>query len=140
MSYSPNLQRWMDYFHSHDPALLEPMLADDVVFISPVVHTPQRGKRITSAYLLAAEKVLNNETFVYRRVFDCADRAVLEFELELDGVQVNGVDMVEWDAHGQITEFKVMVRPLKAVNKVHEKMGEMLAQMKGAAEKVAAEG
>lgn len=128
MNHSPNLQRWLDYFQSHDPAMLEPMLSEDVVFISPVVHTPQRGKRITAAYLHAADKVLNNESFVYRRFFDCGDRAVLEFELELDGVQVNGVDMVEWDAQGQITEFKVLVRPLKAVHKVHEKMGEMLQQ------------
>ena len=129
--HSPNLQRWFDWMagdHSADG--LAPLLADEVVFKSPVVHTPQGGKFITMGYLLAAGETLGNDSFRYTRVFDCADRAVLEFETEMDGIAVNGVDMIEWNGDGQITDFKVMVRPLKAVNAVHAAMGAMLAKMK----------
>ena len=129
--HSPNLQRWFDWMagdHSADG--LAPLLADEVVFKSPVVHTPQEGRFITMGYLLAAGETLGNESFRYTRVFDCADRAVLEFETEMDGIAVNGVDMIEWNGDGQITEFKVMVRPLQAINAVHAAMGAMLAKMK----------
>ena len=129
--YQPNLQSWFDYMmDGHDKNLLLEMLHDDVVFRSPVVHTPQEGKAITYAYLSAAGNTLGNGTFKYTRVFDCGDKAVLEFETEMDGIQVNGVDMIEWDADGKITDFKVMVRPLKAIQTVHAAMGKMLAQMK----------
>lgn len=131
--YSPNLKRWMDYFVSHDPAGLAPQLHDDCVFESPVVHTPQRGKPITMAYLLAAGDTLNNDSFTYTRVFDCETRAVIEFETEMNGIMVNGVDMIEWDDDGLITHFKVMVRPLKGMQTVHAAMGEMLAKMKAGA-------
>ena len=129
--YSPNLQRWMDWImedHSHDG--LAGQLHDDVVFKSPVVHTPQRGKAITLAYLTAAGDTLGNGTFTYTRIFDCSNKAVLEFETVMDGIQVNGVDMIEWDEDGQIVDFKVMVRPLKAIQTVHAAMGAMLQKMK----------
>ena len=129
--HSPNLQRWFDWMagdHSADG--LAPLLADEVVFKSPVVHTPHECRFITMGYLLAAGETLGNESFRYTRVFDCADRAVLEFETEMDGIAVNGVDMIEWNGDGQISEFKVMVRPLKAINAVHAAMGAMLAKMK----------
>jgi hypothetical protein len=128
--YSPWLQAWMDYFESHEPSRLQTLLHDDVVFHSPVVFTPQRGKAITMAYLGAAGKTLSNDQFRYIRVFDCGQRAVLEFETEMDGKYVNGLDMIEWDADGKITEFKVMVRPLQAMQTVHAAMGAMLAKMK----------
>ena len=129
--YQPNLQSWFDYMMGgHDRGLLLEMLHDEVVFRSPVVHTPQEGKAITFAYLSAAGNTLGNGTFKYTRVFDCGDKAVLEFETEMDGIQVNGIDMIEWDANGQITDFKVMVRPLKAIQTVHAAMGRMLEQMK----------
>lgn len=129
--YQPNLQAWFDYMMGgHDRNLLLEMLHDDVVFRSPVVHTPQEGKAITFAYLSAAGNTLGNGTFKYTRVFDCGDKAVLEFETEMDGIQVNGIDMIEWDEDGKITDFKVMVRPLKAIQTVHAAMGKMLAQMK----------
>lgn len=129
--YSKNVQRWMDYFHgSHSPAELSGMLHDDVVFQSPVVHTPQAGKAITMMYLGAAGQTLANDTFRYVRVFDCGDKAVLEFECEMDGIAVNGIDMIEWDADGLITGFKVMVRPLKGMQAVHGAMKAMLEQMK----------
>lgn len=133
--HSENLQRWMDYFHGgHDPSELSTMLRDDVVFKSPVVHTPQEGKAITMMYLGAAGQTLANDTFRYVRVFDCGDKAVLEFECEMDGVLVNGVDMIEWDAEGLIQDFKVMVRPLKGMQAVHAAMKAMLEQMKAGAQ------
>lgn len=109
------------------------LLADDAIFHSPVVHTPQAGKPIVMAYLMAAEKVLGNDSFRYVReiVDDGANMAMLEFTLELDGIQVNGVDIITWNDDGLIQDFKVMVRPLKAINKVWEEMGKMLEQMKG---------
>ncbi len=132
--YQPNLQSWFDYMmEGHDKNLLLDMLHDDVVFRSPVVHTPQEGKAITFAYLSAAGNTLGNGTFKYTRVFDCGDKAVLEFENVMDGIQVNGIDMIEWDADGKITDFKVMVRPLKGMQVVHAAMGKMLEQMKAQA-------
>ena len=128
-AYQPNLQRWMDYIASHDPTGLPPLLHDDVVFLSPIVHTPQRGKAITLAYLGAAGNTLANDSFHYTRIFDCGDKAVLEFETEMDDIHVNGIDMIEWDENGLITEFKVMVRPLKAIQMVHGQMKAMLEKM-----------
>lgn len=131
-TYSANLQRWMDYFHGdHSTEALSAILHDDVVFQSPIVHTPQRGKAITMMYLGAAGNTLGGDSFRYVRVFDCGDRAVLEFETEMDGVHVNGIDMIEWDGNGLITDFKVMVRPLKAIQTVHGAMKAMLEQMGG---------
>ena len=128
--HQPNLQGWFDYMMGgHNSQKLLDILHDDVVFRSPVVHTPQEGKEITFAYLSAAGNTLGNGTFKYVRVFDCGDRAVLEFETEMDGIQVNGVDMIEWDADGKITDFKVMVRPLKGMQAVHAAMKAMLEQM-----------
>jgi len=132
--YSAHLQRWFDWMESdHSPAGLSGQLANDVVFRSPVVHTPQEGKAITMAYLTAAGETLGGDTFRYVRAFDCGDKAVLEFECVMDGIQVNGVDMIEWNDDGQIVDFKVMVRPLKAIQTVHAAMGAMLAKMKAGA-------
>lgn len=131
---SPNTQAWLDWMltdHSADG--LSGILAENVVFKSPVVHTPQEGKAITMAYLLAAGETLGNDDFRYTRLFDCGDKAVLEFETVMDGILVNGVDMIEWNADGQIVDFKVMVRPLKAIQTVHAAMGAMLAKMKAGA-------
>ncbi len=131
--YSPNLQRWMDHIASHDPAGLPALLHEDVVFRSPIVHTPQKGRAITLQYLGAAGNTLANDSFRYTRVFDCGDRAVLEFESEMDGILVNGIDMIEWDETGLIVDFKVMVRPLKAIQTVHAAMKAMLEQIGSAA-------
>lgn len=127
---SANLQKWHDFTDSRDPKILRSQLAETVVFHSPVVHTPQRGKDITFAYLIAAIEVLGNEHFNYVREIESGNSAVLEFETELDGVHVNGVDMISWNEAGEIVDFKVMVRPLKAINALHAKMGEMLEAMK----------
>ncbi|MGB3455742.1 MAG: nuclear transport factor 2 family protein [Litorimonas sp.] len=128
------LQAWHAYTDAPTPDGLNALLHPDVVFHSPVVHTPQRGRPVTFAYLWAANETLGNESFEYLReiISSSGDghTAVLEFRTDMDGIAVNGVDMIEWDADRLITDFKVMVRPLQAVNKVHQMMGEMLARMK----------
>ena len=122
------LARWHDLVRRRDAAGLDDLLADDVVFHSPVVHTPQRDKRITQQYLAAAFQVLSNPGFRYVREVVGEHDAVLEFMVEIDGISVNGVDMIKWNDEGRIVEFKVMLRPLKAVNIIHQKMAEMLGQ------------
>ena len=118
---------WHKLAEQRDARGLDDLLADDAVFHSPVVHTPQVGKAITQKYLTAAFQVFFNETFRYVREVKGERDAVLEFQVELDGITVNGVDMIKWNDSGKITEFKVMLRPLKAVNLIHQKMGAMLA-------------
>lgn len=120
------IARWHRLVNARDASALDTLLAEDVVFHSPVVHTPQVGKSVTRAYLTAALAVFGNDSFRYRRELHGEHDAVLEFELELDGIAINGVDMIRWNAEGRITEFKVMLRPLKAVTLIHEKMAAML--------------
>lgn len=120
------IEAWHQLVQSSDAAALARLLADDVVFESPVVHTPQAGKAITLAYLSAAMQVLNNTSFRYRNQWFGAQSAVLEFESTVEGIVINGVDMISWNDAGQINHFKVMVRPLKAVNKLHELMARRL--------------
>jgi ketosteroid isomerase-like protein len=117
---------WHRLLADKDVRGLDALLADDAVFHSPVVHTPQVGKAITKAYLAAAFQVFGNDTFRYVREVRAEHDAVLEFELEIDGIAINGVDMIRWNAAGEISEFKVMLRPLKAVNLIHGKMAAML--------------
>ncbi|MFO1337777.1 MAG: nuclear transport factor 2 family protein [Burkholderiaceae bacterium] len=117
---------WHRLLATRDVKGLDALLAPDAVFHSPVVHTPQVGRPITKMYLAAAFAVFGNDTFHYVRELRGERDAVLEFELELDGIHVNGVDMIHWDDAGQVTEFKVMLRPLKAVNLIHQKMAAML--------------
>lgn len=121
------VRAWHEIIRTRDLSGLDDLLADDVVFHSPVVHTPQSGKSRTLPYLQAAFYVFLNDTFTYVREVVGERDAVLEFVVEIDGVTVNGVDMIKWDDAGRIVEFKVMLRPLKAVNLIHQKMGEMLA-------------
>ena len=110
-----------------DPEALKALLAEDAVFHSPVVHSPQAGREKVFTYLHAASHVLGGDDFRYLREIVDGDQAMLEFQTELDGIQINGVDIIRWNDNGKISDFKVMVRPLKAINKVWEKMGEMLA-------------
>ncbi len=117
---------WHQLVETQNAAGLNDLLADEAVFHSPVVHKPQVGKAITQKYLAAAFQVFFNDSFRYVRELKGERDAVLEFTLELDGIAVNGVDMIKWNDAGKITEFKVMLRPLKAVNLIHEKMGAML--------------
>lgn len=120
---------WHELVESRDMAKLDLMLADDAVMISPVVHTPQKGKQITKMYLTAALHVLANDSFKYVRDFKGDNAVVLEFETELNGIHLNGIDMITYNDEGKISEFRVMVRPLKAVNMIHSMMGEMLKSL-----------
>jgi hypothetical protein len=120
------LGNWHKIVRNRNPSGLNEVLSEEVVFYSPVVHTPQIGKAITTMYLSAALHVFGNESFRYVREVVGESDAVLEFETEIDGIVINGVDMIRWNEEGKITEFKVMIRPLKAVNLIHQKMGEML--------------
>ena len=128
----PALTAWHEVVRSQDMGKLQTLLADDVVFHSPVVHTPQRGKAITSLYLAGAMQVLNNAQFRYEREIVGENDALLEFTTEIDGLTINGVDLIRWNDAGQIIDFKVMVRPLKAMNLLHQKMGEVLQRLKPA--------
>ena len=142
------IHRWHEYMRGNLPGGLDALLHDDVVFLSPVVFTPQRGKAITTLYLEAAAKALPGDSassvseaiagggsgggFRYvKQVLD-GHTAMLEFETTVDGTWVNGVDIITCDDDGRIVEFKVMVRPLQAVNSVHQQMGRMLEAMKPA--------
>jgi hypothetical protein len=126
------IEQWHQVVKSRDAVALKDLLAEDVVFVSPVVHTPQAGRPITMAYLHAAMQVLNNPSFRYLNQWFGPESAVLEFECVVDDISVNGIDMIHWNADGRIDHFKVMVRPLKAMNKLHEMMGREL--QRGAAQ------
>ncbi len=121
------LARWHRIVATKDANGLETLLSEQVVFHSPVVHTPQLGRAITTQYLAAALQVFANDSFRYVREIVGPRDAVLEFQVEIDGLSVNGVDMLRWDDSGRIVDFKVMLRPLKAVNLIHQKMAAMLA-------------
>ena len=122
----PTIERWHRIALENRPEELKLILAPDCVFESPVVHTPQQGGAIVEAYLRGALKVLNTEHFRYGGEWYGETSAVLEFYSEIDGITINGVDLIAWNADGLITHFKVMVRPLKAVNILHQKMGGLL--------------
>lgn len=124
---SPVIAAWHAIVNSGAAAGLEDILHDDVVFHSPVVHTPQQGKKLTSMYLKGAFRILANGSFRYVREAVGESDAVLEFETEIDGIYVNGVDMIRWDADGKIVDFKVMIRPLKAIELIHRKMADLLS-------------
>lgn len=124
------LATWHHLVSTRNSEGLADLLADDVVFHSPVVHTPQLGKAVTLQYLSAAFHVFFNDTFRYVQETTGPASAVLEFQVNIDGVAVNGIDMFRWNDEGRITELKVFIRPLKAINLVHQKMAAMLQARK----------
>lgn len=137
------VEKWHNHIKGEHPGGLDDLLADDVVFYSPVVFTPQKGKEVTKLYLGAAGNVLpaseTRETtpsdkpkFGYIKEVFSGNTAVLEFETEVEGKYVNGIDMITINDEGKIIEFKVMVRPLQAINTLHRQMGEMLEKMQSA--------
>lgn len=128
------LSTWHALVESRNAKGLNALLAENVVFHSPVVHTPQVGRTITAQYLGAAFHVFFNETFKYIREITGPNDAALEFEVEIDGILVNGIDMLKWNDEGQIVEFKVLIRPLKAINLIHQKMAAMLQAQQNHAE------
>ena len=136
------IEKWHLHMKGQLPGGLDELLDDNVVFISPIVFTPQEGKAITKLYLQAAGQTLPGEkqssgtptnddkSFRYIKEVLSGSTAVLEFETHVEGKYVNGIDMITCNEQGKITEFKVMIRPLQAINLVHKQMGEMLERMK----------
>ena len=122
------LETWHRMLEHRDMAPLDEILAQDCVFISPIVHTPQEGRELTKLYLTGAFNVFNDSFRYIKEVVD-GRHAVLEFTCAVDGITVNGVDIMTFDEEGKIVEFKVMVRPLKAINLLHAKMKAMLEQL-----------
>jgi hypothetical protein len=126
------LESWHRLVRTNDVSGLRELVAEDAVFHSPVVHSPQHGRKLAVMYLSAAFQVFFNPTFRYVREIVGPSDAMLEFETEIDGILVNGVDIIRWNADGKIIDFKVMIRPLKGMNIIHQKMGEMLAAAQAA--------
>jgi hypothetical protein len=122
------IQRWIDIIDNHRPDELDALLADDAVFYSPAVFTPQEGKAKTATYLRAAEKVFAGTDFHYVGQWFSDQSAVLEFVANIDGIYVNGIDMIAWNDDDEITSFKVMLRPLKGIQAIMPKMAELLTQ------------
>ncbi len=125
---NPTIDAWHKLVREQDMSGLDDLLADDAVFHSPVVHTPQRGKQLVKLYLNAAAMALYNSNFAYVREVIGESDAFLEFTAELDGVHINAVDIIHWNDEGKIDDFKVMIRPLKAINLLHGMMKQMLGQ------------
>ena len=143
------VDRWHQYLKGELPGDLDTLLDDDVVFYSPIVYTPQRGKAVTTLYLQAATQALPGDApdpadadraggdaptggssgFRYTKKVLADDTAVLEFETSIEGKYVNGVDIIRCNEAGRIVEFRVMIRPLQAVDLVHRQMGATLERM-----------
>src|SRR4051812_31602253 len=140
----PVIEKWHANMRGELPGGLDELLDDDVVFYSPIVYTPQRGKEITKLYLQAAGQTLPGEKpapvasggdaastrFHYTKIVMTGDTAVLEFETSVEGKYVNGVDIFRCNEAGRIVEIRVMLRPLQAINLVHQQMGRALEAMK----------
>tara|TARA_Y100001001_G_scaffold94660_1_gene92309 strand:+ start:1290 stop:1673 length:384 start_codon:yes stop_codon:yes gene_type:complete len=124
------LNAWHEVVKSKSSDQLQQLVADDAVFHSPLVHTHQAGKSLTVAYLTAAMHVLANDSFHYVREVSEGPHSILEFALELEGIAVNGVDMITWNDEGKIIDFKVMIRPYKAIETVRTRMAAMLEALK----------
>jgi hypothetical protein len=121
------IEHWHALMDARDPHGLQDLIAEDCVFRSPAVHTPQVGKAITIKYLTAAQKVLGVPSFCYVEEWIGPTSAVLEFELVIDGIHVNGVDIIHWNDADKITSFRVMIRPVKGLQTVMPAMAAVLA-------------
>ena len=135
-----NIKKWHDHTHGNFPGGLDELLADDVIFYSPVVFTPQKGKDLTKLYLMAAGNTfggddakdadgLKESSFHYTKEVLTGNQAILEFETKIEGKYINGVDIITFNDEGKISEFKVMIRPLQAVNIIHMQMQRMLEEL-----------
>jgi hypothetical protein len=123
------IRRWHEIVAARDGAGLDELIADDATFYSPIVHTPQRGKGAVKLYLNAALATFGGEHFHYVGEWFGANSAALEFMTRIDEIEIDGVDLIGWNEFGKIVSFKVMIRPLKAIQVVHQKMGAMLTAM-----------
>jgi hypothetical protein len=136
-----NIKKWHDLIAGNFPGGYDELLDNDVVFFSPVVFTPQKGKDLAKLYLMAAgntfggdedkaDGTLKESSFHYTKEVLDGNQAILEFETQIDGKYINGVDIISFNEEGKISEFKVMIRPLQAVNVIHIQMQKMLEQFK----------
>jgi len=130
MKGAKGLASWHEFVKNKDAEKLKGFIAEDVVFHSPVVWTPQKGKNIVQMYLVAAGQIIANDDFEYVKEMSNDTMAMLEFKTIIDGISVEGVDMLTFNEKNELIEMKVMIRPLKAVNVVHQKIGEFLLKMK----------
>ena len=138
-----HIKQWHDFTHGNFPGGLDTLLADDIIFYSPVVFTPQEGKELAKLYLMAAGNTfggddakkngdIEDSSFRYTKELLSGNQAILEFETKIEGKYVNGVDIISFNEDGKISEFKVMIRPLQAVNIIHMQMQKMLAELSNA--------
>ena len=124
------LKKWHSLIENKAVDQVSSLLADEVTLFSPVIHTPIKNKAMVSKYLTAAFHTFLNGTFKYDREFTSKNSAVLEFSLTINGIDINGIDMITWNEQGKITEFKVMIRPYKALNMINDQMTAMLDKLK----------
>tara|TARA_B100000003_G_C10781662_1_gene311216 strand:- start:161 stop:535 length:375 start_codon:yes stop_codon:yes gene_type:complete len=122
------IEEWHNFVKTKNINILDRILSDEVVFYSPAVHTPQVGKQITKKYLLTAAEVLFKENFKYVSEVKGNEIAICEFECNIDEIYINGIDIIIWNGSNQITSFKVMVRPLKGLMILKEKMANILSK------------
>jgi len=120
------INKWHEVVKTQNQDLLKSILAENVTFYSPVVFTAQKGKSLTILYLMAAAQVFNNKSFSYTKEIINENHATLEFELNINGIEINGIDLITWNKEGMIIEFKVFIRPLQGVNVIHKMMQQML--------------
>tara|TARA_B100001245_G_C22821483_1_gene395310 strand:- start:357 stop:743 length:387 start_codon:yes stop_codon:yes gene_type:complete len=124
------ISKWHQVVKLRDYNLLKEILSENVIFYSPVIYTPQKGKSITLNYLVAASEVFNSSNFKYTKEIINNKFASLEFKLTIDDTEINGIDLISWNEEGLITEFKVFIRPLQGVNLIHKLMQKMLDNIK----------
>tara|TARA_Y100001936_G_C16092037_1_gene687209 strand:- start:3219 stop:3593 length:375 start_codon:yes stop_codon:yes gene_type:complete len=122
------IEEWHNFVKTKNINILDRILSEEVVFYSPAVHTPQVGKQITKKYLLTAAEVLFKENFKYVSEVKGNEIAICEFECNIDEIYINGIDIIIWNGSNQITSFKVMVRPLKGLMNLKEKMANILSK------------
>ncbi|MDP6947864.1 MAG: hypothetical protein QF485_02320 [Arenicellales bacterium] len=118
----PTLKAWHDLVRNKDASALNDLIAEDAVFYSPVMHTPQAGKKLVIGYLTAAAQVFLNDSFQYLRELIGTNEAMLEFKVVIDDIEVNGIDHIQWNDDSQIVSFKVWLRPLKGIQVIQQKM------------------
>ena len=118
----PTLKAWHDLVRNKDASALNDLIAEDAVFYSPVMHTPQAGKKLVIGYLTAAAQVFLNDSFHYLRELIGTNEAMLEFKVVIDAIEVNGIDHIQWNDDNQIVSFKVWLRPLKGIQIIQQTM------------------
>ncbi len=123
------LSSWHKVVKTSDAKLLKSILDKEAIFYSPILFKPQKGRKKVMTYLLSAAKMFEGNDFHYVKELATASDAILEFNAKIDGIEVDGVDIISWNEDGKIVEFKVMLRPFQAIEKVGEKMKAQLENM-----------